>query len=175
MLNLKSYFIKEHVGKMIAQAMEQASPLRKLLKLVVNKRMLPFHVDITDTEGNDILSIQRGFTFLRSKVYVRDAKGEPLGYFRQRLLSFGGRFDIFNAEDDKVAELKGNLIGWNFKFLDVNGEELGEVTKKWAGIGKELFTSADNYIVTLKEGTNAIAMGPLLLCAALCVDMVLKE
>ena len=28
-----------------------------------------------------------------------------------------------------------------------DGKELASVSKKWAGVGKELFTSADNYIL----------------------------
>ena len=34
---------------------------------------------------------------------------------------------------------------------DADGNEMGTITKKWAGIGKELFTSADNYIISLDE------------------------
>ncbi len=71
--------------------------------------------------------------------------------------------------------MKGNLVGWNFQFVAVDGKELGVVTRKWGGIGKELFTSADNYVVHLAAGVDPIGMGPLLLAAALCIDMVLKE
>jgi hypothetical protein len=50
-------------------------------------------------------------------------------------------------------------------------------TKKWAGLGKELFTSADNYIISLSDITNA---GPnasaLLLAAGIAIDVrVFKE
>ncbi len=191
MLDLQHYFIKEHVGlfklheaydiidpetqELIGVAIEQASGFRKLLKLVVNKTLLPFEVVLQTPNEQPILRIKRGFTFLRSKVSVLSADGQELGFFRQRLLSLGGRFDLHDANGEKFAELKGKWHGLNFRFFDLNDKELGQVTRKWSGVGKELFTSADNYVVALEDGTDRRTIGPLLLAAALCVDMVLKE
>jgi uncharacterized protein YxjI len=58
----------------------------------------------------------------------------------------------------------------------MQGEELGRVTKKWAGLGKELFTNADTYVITLSDsaaGRPEIAQ--LLLAAGLAIDTVFKE
>ena len=54
--------------------------------------------------------------------------------------------------------------------------EIGSVTKKWAGLGKELFTSADNYVISLSDlsGVNPEASA-LLLAAGLSIDIVFKE
>ena len=190
MLDRHTYLIRERVGMMklheafdildaetgsvLATAVEQASAWRKAAKLLINKKMLPFEVDVEGPQGERLMTISRGFTFLRSRVEVR-AGGRLLGTFKQRLLSIGGKFDIFDASERKVAELKGNLVGWNFKFVSEDGQELGVVTKKWAGMGKELFTSADNYVVNIAESVDPVGAGALLLAAALCIDMVLKE
>ncbi len=191
MLDKRTYFVKEHVGLMklheaydildpetgelLAEAREEASPLRKLLKLFMDKKNLPFKVVLTDTEGKVLLTIKRGFTFFRSRVEVYDASDQLLGTFLQKVFSIRSRFKILDAQGMEVAELKGNLIGWDFTFTDLQGNELGRVTKKWAGIGKELFTTADNYVVSLAEDVDPVGTGPLLLAAALCIDMVLKE
>ena len=68
---------------------------------------------------------------------------------------------------DPVDELSGALP---------DGGELGRVTKKWGGLGKELLTSADNYIIALAEDRQLprnTAM--LLLAAGLAIDIVYKE
>jgi uncharacterized protein YxjI len=74
-----------------------------------------------------------------------------------------------------VCELKGKWTGWEFSFK--SGEvELAKVTKKWAGIGKELFTSADNYILQISDHVpfdNPVRM--LILGAVMSIDLVLKE
>lgn len=191
MLDRKNYFIREHVGMLklheaydildpdtgdlIGTATEHASSLKKMSKLFINKNFLPFHIDLADADGTTLLVIRRGFTFLRSKVEVLDAQGKLIGFFKQRLMTIGGKFGIYSAQEELVAELKGNMIGWDFKFIDKNGNELGFVTKKWAGTGKELFTSADNYMVSLTSDVDRLAVAPLLLAAAICVDLVLKE
>ena len=54
--------------------------------------------------------------------------------------------------------------------------ELAHVTKKWSGIGKELFTSADNYVLEISDSVPTDnPMRQLILGAVMCIDMVLKE
>jgi hypothetical protein len=50
------------------------------------------------------------------------------------------------------------------------------VTKKWRGLGQELFTSADNYVLEISPTVppdNPLRV--LILGAVFCIDMVLKE
>ena len=54
--------------------------------------------------------------------------------------------------------------------------EYAHVSKKWAGLGKEMFTSADNYMLSINEEVeknNPVRL--LILAAVMCIDMVLKE
>ncbi|MCA9066014.1 MAG: oxidoreductase, partial [Planctomycetaceae bacterium] len=56
------------------------------------------------------------------------------------------------------------------------GTELARVTKKWAGLGKELFSSADNYVLQISDSVppeNPIRI--LIMAAVMSIDMVLKE
>jgi len=74
-----------------------------------------------------------------------------------------------------VCQLKGKWTRWNFKFL-AGEQELAHVTKKWAGIGKELFTSADNYVLEISDSVPADNVArQLIVAAVMCIDMVLKE
>lgn len=147
----------------------------KLLKFTDLKTLLPFTVDIFDDDGKKLVTLKRGFTLFRSNVNVLDANQQKLGRFQQRLLSLGGKFEIFDKTDHPVAMLEGNWKGWDFKFKDQQGREIGTVTKKWAGLGKELFTTADNYVVDMSPQASDETLKKLVLSAAFCVDMVLKE
>jgi uncharacterized protein YxjI len=148
-----------------------------LLRFLIDKGKLPTKVNIFEDESQPpVASIQRGFTFLRSKIKVTGPGGKPLGYFRSKLISIGGGFHVFDNNDQQVAEVKGNWKGWDFRFLSKSGRELGAVTKKWAGLGKELFTSADNYVISLSDiGSASPEAGALLLAAGLAIDIVFKE
>ena len=46
---------------------------------------------------------------------------------------------------------RGGGESWGAFEVNKQGRELGTVTKKWAGLGRELFTSADNYIISLSD------------------------
>jgi uncharacterized protein YxjI len=193
MFHLTKYLVREHVGilkltdafdiidpatnQRIGVAQENPGTFFKYLRLLIKKQMLPTTVEIREQEqAPPVLTIRRGFTFLRAKVEVLDQNGGCLGYFRAKLFSLGGGFHVFDRNDKKVAEVKGDWKGWNFKLLDAAGQELGTITKKWAGIGKELFTSADNYMIALND---SLAQNPpvvaLLLAAGLAIDIVFKE
>lgn len=52
---------------------------------------------------------------------------------------------------------------------------LGSVTKKWAGIGKEPFTSADNHVIAFGAADLPRIVTALLLAAGLAMDTVYKE
>src|SRR3989475_163573 len=192
LLERTSFFVKERAallkltdtydildpvtGRNIGIAREEPPILAKWLRLVNEKHMMSTTVNIYEQEGRPpVLSIHRGFTFIRSKIRVV-AVGKPLGYFKSKLISIGGGFNVFDNQNQQVAEVKGNWKGWDFKFVSKQGREIGSVTKKWAGLGKELFTSADNYIISLKDlsGASPVA-SPLLLAAGLAIDIVYKE
>ena len=163
-------------GVQIATAKEEPAGWVKALRFLVNKLMLPNKVTVYDNDGNRVLTIVKPFTLIRAKVVVLNENGVSLGYFKSKILTIGGGFWIYDNSDNKVAEIKGNWVGWNFKFLDNGGNELGLVTKKWAGAMKEIFTSADNYIIELNDNIiNQRETAALLLAAGLAIDTVYKE
>ncbi len=193
LLERTSFFIRERVAvlkltdtydildpmtqQIISIAKEEPAAWAKWLRLVIKKHQIPTRVNIYEAEGlPPVLSIFRGFTLLRSKVRVVTGDGTSLGYFKSKLFSIGGGFNVFDDANQQVAQVKGNWKGWDFQFLNQQGREIGKVTKKWAGFGKELFTSADNYIITINDdgGANQAASA-LLLAAGLAIDVVFKE
>jgi uncharacterized protein YxjI len=194
MLNRTTYFIREHLGilklsdaydildpetqEQIGIAREEVGGFAKLMRLLINKQMMPTTICVYSSAGEgDIgdlqFSIKRGWTFLRSKVMVLNSEGTPVGYFKAKLLSLGGTFRVFTVDDQEIALVKGDWKGFNFRFLK-GEEEIGTVTKKWGGLGKEMFTSADNYVVNLNGEPNPL-VNTLLLAAGLAVDCVFKE
>ncbi len=190
MLNRQTYFIKERVKLLrisdtydildpetqehIGIAVERPGQLTRVLRLLISKQLLPTRIDIHDDENNPpLLSIRRGVNLLGAKIDILNADGQPVGYFKSKLFTLSGGFRVYDIHDKQVAEVKGNWKGWNFKFLDTSGNQLGTVTKSWAGLSQELFSSADNYIIRLQnpdQGTSG-----LLLAAGLAIDAVYNE
>lgn len=192
MLERRSFLVKERVailklvdtfdildpatGATLGTATENIHGLWRALRLFVNKRLLPTRVEVrAPAGGGPILVITRAGIF-RSTVRVLDGAGTTLGSFKSKLFSLGGGFFVFDANGHQYAEVKGDWKGWNFRFVTTNGFEVGKVTKKWAGLGKEFFTSADNYMIALDETAQLPpGMSALLLAAGLAIDIVFKE
>lgn len=166
-------------GTQIGIARDEPATWAKWLRLLVKKHMLPTVVNVYEREGSPpVLVLHKKAAFLRTTLVLNDAQGRNLGSFRSKLFSLGGGFYINDPQGNPMAEVKGDWKGWNFRFLDTAGQELGQVTKKWGGLGKELFTSADNYMISLGSGagsTGGTDRTALLLAAGLSIDMVFKE
>jgi len=141
----------------------------------ISKRVTPFDIEIKTPDGQQVIRIKRGISFFLSKVSVYDENDNFIGGFKQKFFSIGGKFNVLDRNENIVCTLKGNWVGWNFKFMD-GEKELALVTKKWNGIGKELFTSADNYVLQISNSVpKADQVRQLIMAAVMCIDMVLKE
>lgn len=150
-------------------------PITKIARFTDYKRMTPFDVRITTPQGEPIVSVQRGISVFLSRVRVLDEQDNLLGGFKQKLFSIGGRFDVLDDQDRPLCELRGKWTGWNFKFMS-GTDQLAEVSKKWNGIGKELFTTADTYVLHIDDSVEKDhPVRLLILAAVMCIDMVLKE
>ncbi len=191
-LNRNLFFIKEKVGMFKASnnydifnpetqeliltcTEEKLGFFTKIFRFTKYKRNTPFNVVVKTTSGETVLTVKRGVSIFLSKVEVFDEKDNLIGKFKQKFFSIGGKFDVLDANDNLVCTLKGKWTSWDFKFMKEN-QELAEVSKKWSGLGKELFTTADNYMLCISEvlPENAPAR-ILILGAVMCIDMVLKE
>lgn len=186
------YLVKEHVGMFkaannydifdpetgeeILQCREdKLGVFTKMLRFTDYKRMTSFHVEIRTPAGEPVVSVKRGISVFLSKVDVLNEKDERIGGFKQKFFSVGGAFHVLGPSDEPLCQLKGKWTGWDFRFV-AEGEELARVNKKWSGMGKELFTSADNYMLQISDAVPPEStLRQLIMAAVMCIDMVLKE
>jgi len=191
-VNRNLFLVKEHVGlfkaasnfdvydpqtsQLIMECREDnLGILTKLFRFTDYKRLTPFDIRVRTPDGAQVVRVERGFTLFLSRVRVYDQNDELIGGFKQKFFSIGGKFDVLDRNDQPVCTLKGNWVGWDFRFV-LGDQELAQVTKKWAGLGKELFTSADNYMLSVSPSVPpGSALRRLILAAVMCIDFVLKE
>ena len=114
----------------------------RLLRFTNYKSNTPFHVELRTPSGEPIPSVQRGISIFLSKVDVLDENNDGVGVFNQKLFSIGGSFRVLGNENQELCTPKGKWTGWELKFIK-NSREDASVSKKWASLSKELFTSAD--------------------------------
>ena len=186
------FLVKEHVGMFKAASNydifdpnEPTQPIMlcrepnlgmfsKMFRFTDYKRATPFHIVVT-SNGRTVLEVKRGVSIFLSKVDIFDGAGKRLGGFQQKFFSIGGKFEVFDADNRPVCTLQGKWTSWEFSFK-AGERELARVTKKWGGMGKELFTSADDYVLEIRPDVpQDHPARPLILASVLVIDMVLKE
>lgn len=192
MFTLSNYFIKQEfalfkltskylitnpeTNQLIATAEENISALQKYSRLLIKKQFFGTTVEIKSKETGQVVYSIKKSGFWAPRVDVFDGSGNNIGYFKSRAFSLKGKFDVFTTDNAKLAEVTGEFMSWNYSFIDITGKQLGTVTKKWSGIGKELFTNSDNYMISIGDSVagNSNIMA-LLIMAGLAIDIVYRE
>jgi uncharacterized protein YxjI len=148
----------------------------KIFRFTEYKRMTPFEIDIKTPTGEKLLTIRRGVSLILSTVEVLDENGIVIGKFKQKLFTIGGKFEVLDANERSLCMLKGKWTSWDFRFVSSDGKEFASVSKQWAGLGREMFTSADNYVLQISNEVPANhPLRQLIMAAVMCIDFVLKE
>ncbi len=169
-----AYKVYDEFGE-IGLIQQKLTTGQKFLRLLLKKAMLPFHLEITDLNGDVLVTIQRGWTFWMSKIILTDSKGDLLGKINQKFAILKPTFKIFDDTDTEIASITGDWKGWNFKIIDNNAAQIGTISKKWNGIMKEAFTTADKYVVDIVPEYAEDKKKMAIVSCAITIDMVLKE
>jgi uncharacterized protein YxjI len=155
---------------------EGQSKARKLLRLVTSvDQFLAVTLTVYDADGRPVVGLRRPPKLLKSRIEVTDGAGAVVGRIVQQNVLGKIRFGLEDAGGALIGEIRAeNWRAWDFGIVDANGVEVGRVTKKWAGLGHELFTTADNYVLEIRpEASGTLRL--LLVAAAAGIDTALKQ
>ncbi|MDQ3877396.1 MAG: phospholipid scramblase family protein [Actinomycetota bacterium] len=171
------YKIFDESGAQVGVCREEGqTKLKKALRLVSNlDSMMTHKLSLHDSEGNKVLEFTRPRTLWKSKVEVQDATGQPVGSIAQKNMLGKIRFDLTGSAGEPLGQIRAeNWRAWNFSIVDASDKEVARITKKWAGAAKELFTTADNYMVEIDPDVPG-SLRMLILASAAGIDTALKQ
>lgn len=171
------YAILDEEGNRIGVIRQEGqSTLKKLARFVSSLDQFMTHtLAVYEEDGTKVVELTRPRKFMKSRLVVSDGLGAAVGTIAQENVFGKKRFSLTGASGEALGGINAeNWVSWDFRIEDALGSEVGRITKKWAGLGKEMFTSADNYVVEIDEA----AQGPLRLlavAAAAGIDTALKQ
>lgn len=171
------YRIRDEHGTDVGVVRQEGqSRARKALRLLTQlDRYLGVELAVYDADGRRTVTLRRPPALFKSRIEVLDGIGGVVGRIVQQNVLGKIRFGLEDAGGTPVGEIRAeNWRAWDFAIVGQGGAEVGRVTKKWAGLGREMFTTADNYVLELRpEATGSVRL--LTLAAAAGIDTALKQ
>ncbi len=141
-----------------------------LLRLFL-KSTRPFTIDIKGSDGQTIISIKRPWRFYFHEADILDSSGKKIGNLKKRFSFIRRIYTVTDDSGNELFELFGPILHpWTFNIMK-SGGEVGKITKKWSGFGKEIFTDADNFGVTFPREMTVLTKA-ILLGAVFLIDFV---
>jgi uncharacterized protein YxjI len=149
--------------------------LKKAARVLTSLDQFMTHsLQIVDMQGGVQLTVTRPAKVFKSKFVIGNGAGVDIGHIVQKNVFGKIRFG-FESGGREVGSMNAeNWRAWNFSIKDEAGTEVARITKTWEGLGKALFTSADNYVVQIHRPLED-PLRSLVVAAALSVDTALKQ
>lgn len=161
-------------GAILGGAEEEAGGVAQLFRRWFLHAGRPFTMHVSGLDGGPaVLRLERPWRLFLSRVEVWDADGRLVGVVRQRFTWLRRRLDLEGPGGRTLARVVGPLLHpWTFvveQGPEGAGREVGRIEKRWSGLGRELFTDADTYLLAFPPDAGAL-LRRLLLAAAILVD-----
>jgi Scramblase len=147
----------------IATETEPRSALQTMASLVPRTRLL----EVRGADGQPMLTLIK-----RDADWMTDLRlpgGELVG--RIQIGETRRHYTLLDETDQVAGQAVGDLAVKQFTITGPDGERFARLRKTWAGLGKELLTSADHYTVTF-TGPMAPRIRMLVVMVPIVVDMV---
>jgi uncharacterized protein YxjI len=134
---------------------------------------LPVTLNVLEADGRSALVAHK--PWFRMAVEMSRPDGSRIGAIQKRIRMGKARFTLMDATGQAVGEVRAqNWRAKDFEVRDQNGQAVAQVTKKWRGLAREMFTDADTYVVSVQahaaEPLRTLAIG-----ACLAIDVVMKQ
>jgi uncharacterized protein YxjI len=150
------------------------STLKKAARFVSNlDQFLTHRLEVRDARG-PVLVLTRPAKLVKSRVLVERPDGSPIGEIVQANVFGKIRFDLVAGGQLVGAIQAENWRAWDFAVIDAAGTEVARITKKWEGLARTMFTTADRYVV-LVHFRLPEPLASMVIASALTVDTALKQ
>jgi uncharacterized protein YxjI len=175
-VNQEFKILDEDGNQVGAIRQEGQSALKKVLRVVSDVDKFFTHTLVVfDAAGNKVVELTRPRKVFKSKLLVKDGTGRDVGQIVQQNVFGKIRFGLETADGKKVGEIRAeNWRAWDFALVDEADHEIGRITKKWEGLAKNIFTTADNYVLEIDAGVQG-DLRLIALASAAGVDTALKQ
>jgi hypothetical protein len=134
-----------------------------------------FDIIGTDIHDRKVFRAHHPFRWFFNRLDIYGAGDRLVGSLEQRFAWFDRKFDFLDSQNRVIMTMTSPFWRfWHFPVLR-GSKSVALIAKKWSGLGKEMFTDADNFKVTFIERSLTAEDKLLLLTGAVFVDILYFE
>jgi uncharacterized protein YxjI len=166
------YIIMTPSQQLVGFIAERSEGFLTVIKRLLLKSHRGFEVEVTDSAGGRAFHLRRGFFFFFSDLFVYGEMSQLIGSIHRRFGLLTKKYDLKDSMGRVFATIKSPVWRlWTFPIADPRGLIRGaEITKKWGGVLKEVFTDTDTYCVNFGENELSVEQKAIILAAAISID-----
>lgn len=171
---INEYKVYDGKGRQIGVCKENRSLGRVVLSLLASKKTLPFRLELSDEKGRVVATLTKGVSVFMSTMKMFDSRGVHISTIKEKF-GLKPRFEILDTANNKIGEIKGDIFAWDFVISDAMGNKIGYIDKEFGSAARELFTTADKYVVEVSPSLYDEVLRQTIITIACGLDMILKE
>lgn len=159
-------------GRVVGHVAEHGTGFGAVMARLFFKTHRPFEANVWNASRSLVLRFQRPFYWLFSDLFIETGDCRRVGSVHRRFAWFSTRYDLRDATGRTYAWLTQSFWRvWRFTLIGAHGQQLGEVSKKWGGLGREMFTSADTFRIAFATDKLTAEQRATVTAAAISVDL----
>lgn len=160
------YSVMDSMGNTLGWLVERDRGFVQTILRQFYKLHRPFTVDLTDNNGNVLLTIDRRFSLINShiKAYLPNVRSEEhphgaiIGESVQQWHLWRRRYDLFqsvqmsgdNGSDFlQFGTIDSGFLSWDFPVYNHVGAVCGDVSRNFVGLFREMFTDTGVYVLRM--------------------------
>lgn len=174
---MNEYEVFDRAGAPIGtiRELEQSMTMRAVRLFSDIDQFLTHKLGVFDADGQAVCTLFRPAKLMKSTITIADAAGSERGAILQDNVMGKKHFTLIDASGQKIGSIDAeNWRSWDFAIHDAAGAEAGRVTKKWNGVLKEGYTTADTYVLEI-ESEVSDDLRLLMVASAAGLDVALKQ
>ena len=168
------YDLFDAEGMPVGHIAEHANGIAGTLGRLFLKTRRTFEASVWNVERQPMLAFRRPFFWFFSDIYVTTVDGRPIGSAHHKFNWLTARYELCDATGRLFAVVRKPIFSlWRFPIFTPQGGAAGQITRKWGGVMKELFTSADTYALDFGGGTQSwrASERAVMLALSLAIDL----
>lgn len=112
------------------------------------KALRPFEISVWTYDNQLVLRVVRPLRFYFHQLDIFDSQGTLLGTIQRQFSLLRRIYSVLDSSGQELFQLFGPILHpWTFE-IKKGVSQHGKITKKWSGLLKEGFTDADNFGVS---------------------------